>query len=75
MNNEKKQLQEGQGVFFANQSENVNAPNWKGSIKINGEIINLVAWNNQSKAGLKYITIQKDKKGVSKEADPGQTSN
>jgi len=62
MNNEKRQLQEGQGILFANQSQNVSAPNYKGSIKINGEIINIVAWKNKSKAGQEYISIQKDKK-------------
>ena len=75
MNNEKRQLQEGQGILFANESQNVSAPNYKGIIKINGEIISIVAWKNKSKAGQEYISIQKDKKGVSKEADPGQTSN
>ena len=75
MQNEKKQIEPGTGVTFKQQKKSETSPDWKGTINIDGIIVDIVGWETISKAGTIYIKWRKDvKKGGEPMANPQQTS-
>ena len=51
---------EGSGTLFLEENKRGAAPDYKGSIKIDGKTIKLAAWKNKTKAGKSMLGLQVD---------------
>lgn len=46
------------GLLFSVESDNENAPQWSGKIKVNGEEYEIAVWENESKDGRIYMSAK-----------------
>lgn len=46
------------GLLFGVESDNENAPQWSGKIKVNGEEYEIAVWENESKDGRIYMSAK-----------------
>lgn len=56
-----EKMTEKRGVIFKTKTKkNANSPDYIGNFKFNNEIFLIAGWVNESKTGLKYISISVD---------------
>lgn len=71
-----EKMTEKRGVIFkAKNKKNANSPDYTGSFKLNNELYLLAGWINESKTGLKYISISVEKSEKPLEEDQPQDLN
>ena len=54
------EIPKNKGYLFLEEDKRGGAPDYKGSINIDGKIIKLAAWKNKTKAGKSMIGLQVD---------------
>ena len=59
------------GALFKNDSDNANAPNYKGKLNVEGKDYDISAWIKESKAGKKYMSLSVQEPWEPAEPAPG----
>lgn len=66
---------EGKGIFAPNtRKTNPNAPDWKGQIMVNGEIVKFSGWIKRSSYG-EFLSLSVDKPMVEPQQYPKEVNN
>ena len=69
------ELKEGQGTFFKNDRKKDNQPDYRGTCKVNGQLLDISGWTKVSKTGSKFISLSVKPKLNEQNRDVSQGGN